>query len=157
MIIVYLLFQFLLDYFIVSDFTVVMAVLTDPGHLGPSLGPLRLRERLPHPHRRARACPWRCSPIINFLASCEDGGGAGDALRFIGLIIYWIAGLAAGYGAWLVFRLREDVTRGQGRRRGSERTQRPGRRTDGPVFVLPDLWISRNVDATERRARPTRP
>ena len=32
---------------------------------------------------------------------------SGDFLQLIGRLIYWIAGIAAGYGAWLVFRTRE--------------------------------------------------
>ena len=104
--IVYLLFDFLLDFTIVSDFTVIVAVLTILaiwvhrwghydfgsgyriliGALGVSLGLLA---------------------ILSLLAWARAGGGAGDFLRLIGLIIYWISGIAAGYGAWLVFRVRD--------------------------------------------------
>ena len=105
-IIVYLLFQFLLDYFILSDFTVVVAVLTILaiwvhrwGHYDFGNGYRILIGAL--------GLSLALFAVINFLAFVRGGGGAGDALRFIGLIIYWIAGLAAGYGAWLVFRLRE--------------------------------------------------
>ena len=105
-IVVYLLFQFLLDYRIIDSFTVVIAVLTILaiwvhrwGHYDFGNGYRILIGAL--------GLSLALFAIINFLAFVRGGGGAGDALRFIGLIIYWIAGLAAGYGAWLVFRLRE--------------------------------------------------
>lgn len=105
--VVYLLFEFLLDFTIVSNFTVVIAVLTIlaiwvhrwghydfgsayrilVGALGVSLG---------------------LFAILSLLAWARAGGGAGDFLRLIGLIIYWISGIAAGYGAWLVFRTRDE-------------------------------------------------
>ena len=105
-VIVYLLFQFLLNYFIVSDFTVVIAVLTVLaiwvhrwGHYDFGNGYRILIGAL--------GLSLALFAVINFLAFVRAGGGAGDALQFIGRIIYWVAGLAAGYGAWLVFRLRQ--------------------------------------------------
>jgi hypothetical protein len=100
------LFQFILDYFIVSDFTVVVAVLTVLaiwihrwGHYDFGNGYRILVGAL--------GLSLTLFAVINFLAFIRSGGGVGDALRFIGLIIYWISGLAACYGAWLVFRLRQ--------------------------------------------------
>jgi hypothetical protein len=105
--IVYLLFQFLLDYPIVSDFTVVMAVLTILaiwihrwGHYDFGngyrivIGALGLSLAL--------------FAVINFLAWVRVGGDSAGFLHLIGRIIFWVSGIAAGYGAWLVFRLRED-------------------------------------------------
>ena len=106
-VIVYLLFQFILDYPVVSDFTVVMAVLTILaiwvhrwGHYDFGngyrivIGALGLSLAL--------------FAIINFLAWVRVGGDSAGFLHLIGRIIYWVSGIAAGYGAWLVFRLRED-------------------------------------------------
>jgi hypothetical protein len=105
-VIVYLLFQFLLDYFIVSDFTVVVAVLTILaiwvhrwGHHDFGNGYRILIGAL--------GISLTLFAVINFLAFIRSGGGVGDAMQFIGRLIYWISGLAAGYGAWLVFRLRQ--------------------------------------------------
>jgi hypothetical protein len=105
-VIVYLIFQFLLDYLIVSDFTVVVAALTVLaiwvhrwGHYDFGNGYRVLIGAL--------GISLTLFAVINFLAFLRAGGGAGDALFFIGRIVYWISGLAAGYGAWLVFRLRQ--------------------------------------------------
>jgi hypothetical protein len=105
--VVYLLFEFLLDYRVISNFTVLVAVLSILaiwihrwGHydFGSAyrivIGALGLSLAL--------------FAIMNFLEWARAGGGAGEFLRLIGFIIYWISGLAAGYGAWLVFRIRED-------------------------------------------------
>lgn len=106
-VIVYLLFQFLLDYPIVSDFTVVVAVLTVLaiwihrwGHydFGTAyrivIGALGVSLAL--------------FAVINFLAWVRVGGDSAGFLHLIGRIIFWVSGIAAGYGAWLVFRVRED-------------------------------------------------
>jgi hypothetical protein len=106
-VVVYLLFQFLLDYrFIVSDFTVVMAVLTILaiwihrwGHHDFGNGYRILIGAL--------GLSLALFAVINLLAWVRGGGGSGDFLELIGRIIFWISGIAAGYGAWLVFRLRE--------------------------------------------------
>jgi len=106
-VVVFFLFRFLLDYrFIISDIAVVVAVLTVLaiwvhrwGHhdFGSAyrilVGALGLSLAL--------------FAIINLLAWARAGGGSGDFLGLLGQIIYWIAGIAAGYGAWLVFRVRE--------------------------------------------------
>ncbi len=46
--------------------------------------------------------------ILNLLAWARLGGGSGDFLGFIGRLIYWAGGIAAFYGAWMVFRTREE-------------------------------------------------
>jgi|GEM_PF-5649251 len=105
--VVYLIFEFLLDYRVISNFTVWIAVLAILsiwihrwGHydFGKAyrlvIGALGLSLAL--------------FAVMNFLEWARGGGGAGEFLRLIGFIIYWISGLAAGYGAWLVFRIRED-------------------------------------------------
>jgi hypothetical protein len=105
-VVVYLLFEFLLDFRIISNFTVVIAVLTILaiwihrwGHYDFGSGYRILVGAL--------GVSLALFAILSLLAWARAGGGAGDFLRLIGLIIYWISGIAAGYGAWLVFRLRE--------------------------------------------------
>ena len=106
-VVVYLVFEFLLDYRVVSNFAVWIAVLAVLaiwihrwGHydFGKAyrviVGALGLSLAL--------------FAVMNFLEWARAGGGAGEFLRLIGFIIYWISGLVAGYGAWLVFRTRED-------------------------------------------------
>lgn len=106
-VIAYLIFQFLLDYNILSDFAVLLAVLTILaiwvhrwGHydFGPGyrilIGALGVSMAL--------------LAIINLLAWARVGGGSVDFLHFIGRLIYWASAVAAFYGAWLVFRTRED-------------------------------------------------
>jgi len=105
--VVYLLFDFLLDYHIISSFTVVLAVLTILaiwvhrwGHYDFGNGYRLIIGAL--------GVSLALFAIISLLAWARAGGGAGDFLRLLGLIIYWISGIAAGYGAWLVFRIREE-------------------------------------------------
>jgi hypothetical protein len=106
--IAWFIFQFVLAYFVVSDFTVLVAVLAilaiwvhrwghyDFGNgyrivigaLGVSLAVFAVLSLL----------TW-FRGVINV--------GMGDALRVVGLIVYWIGGIVAGYGAWLVFRTRD--------------------------------------------------
>ena len=103
--VVYLLFDFLLDYRVISSFTVVVAVFTVLaiwihrwGHydFGAAyrivIGALGLALAL--------------FAVLNLLTWARAGGGSGDFLGLIGLVIYWISGLVAGYGAWSVFRSR---------------------------------------------------
>jgi hypothetical protein len=106
-VVVYLLFEFLLDFRIVSNFTVVVAVLTILaiwvhrwGHYDFGNGYRILIGAL--------GISLALFAILSLLAWARAGGGAGDFLRLIGLIIYWISGIAAGYGAWLVFRVRDE-------------------------------------------------
>jgi hypothetical protein len=106
--IAWFIFQFVLAYFVVSDFTVLVAVLAILaiwvhrwghydfgsayriviGALGVSLALFAVLSLL----------AW-FRGVINV--------GMGDALRVVGLIVYWVGGLVAGYGAWLVFRTRD--------------------------------------------------
>ncbi len=103
----YLIFEFLLDYRILGDFSVLLAVLTVLaiwvhrwGHydFGPAyriiIGALGVSLAL--------------LAILNLLAWARLGGGSGDFLGFIGRLIYWAGGIAAFYGAWMVFRTREE-------------------------------------------------
>jgi hypothetical protein len=106
-VVVYLLFQFLLDYFVVSDFTVVLAVLTILaiwihrwGHYDFGNGYRIIIGAL--------GMSLALFAVINLLGWIRGGGNSVDFLHLIGRIIFWISGIAAGYGAWLVFRLRED-------------------------------------------------
>jgi hypothetical protein len=105
-VVVYLLFQFLLNYPVISDFTVVIAVLAILaiwihrwGHYDFGSGYRILVGAL--------GVSLALFAIINFLAWVRLGGPSSDFLHLIGRFIYWISGLAAGYGAWLVFRIRE--------------------------------------------------
>jgi len=45
--------------------------------------------------------------VTNFLLVIRTGINAG-ALQLLGLLLFWVGGVVAGYGAWLVFRVRED-------------------------------------------------
>jgi hypothetical protein len=106
-VVVYLLFQFLLDYLIVGDFTVVLAILTMLaiwvhrwGHYDFGKGYRVLIGAL--------GLSLALFAIINFLGWVRVGGDSAGFMHLIGRIIYWISGIAAGYGAWLVFRIRED-------------------------------------------------
>jgi hypothetical protein len=105
--VVYLIFQFLLDYTVVSDFTVVMAVLTILaiwvhrwGHYDFGNGYRIVIGAL--------GISLALFAVINFLGWVRVGGDSAGFLHLIGRIIFWVSGIAAGYGAWLVFRLRED-------------------------------------------------
>jgi hypothetical protein len=105
-VVVYLLFQFLLDYSVVSDFTVVLSVLTIVaiwihrwGHYDFGNGYRIVVGAL--------GLSLALFAVINFLGWVRLGGPSSDFLHLIGRIIFWVSGIAAGYGAWLVFRLRE--------------------------------------------------
>jgi len=105
--IAYLLFEFLLDYRVVGDISVLLAVLTVLaiwvhrwGHydFGPAYRIIVA----------GLALSLTLLAIMNLLAWARLGGGSGDFLGFIGRLIYWTSAVAAGYGGWLVFRIRED-------------------------------------------------
>lgn len=101
----YLIFDFLLDYAVVGEFSVLLAMLTVLaiwvhrwGHhdfgggyrivlaaLGVSLAVLAL---------------------MNLLAWARIGGNSVDFLHLLGRLTYWAAGVAAFAGAWQVFRTR---------------------------------------------------
>jgi len=107
-VIVYFLFRFLLDYrLIISDIAVVVAVLTVLaiwvhrwGHYDFGKGYRILVGAL--------GISLALFALMNLLAWARAGGGSGDFLGLLGQIIYWVAGIAAGYGAWMVFRTRES-------------------------------------------------
>jgi hypothetical protein len=107
LVIAYLIFQFLLNFNILSDFAVLLAALTILaiwvhrwGHydFGPGyrilIGALGVSMAL--------------LALMNLLAWARLGGGSIDFLHFIGRLVYWAGGIAAFYGAWMVFRTRED-------------------------------------------------
>lgn len=106
-VIVFFLFRFLLDYrFIISDITVVVAVLTVLAIWVHRWG----HHDFGNTYRiivGALGLSLALFAVINLLGWARAGGGSGDFLGLLGQIIYWIAGIAAGYGAWLVFRIRE--------------------------------------------------
>ncbi len=106
-VIAYLIFEFLLDYRILSDFAVLLAVLTILaiwvhrwGHYDFGNGYRILIGAL--------GVSIALLAIMNLLAWARLGGGSVDFLHFIGRLIYWAGGVAAFYGAWLVFRTREE-------------------------------------------------
>jgi hypothetical protein len=101
----YFVFQFLLDYNVVGDFSVLLAVLTILaiwvhrwGHydFGPAyriiLGALGVSLAL--------------LALMNLLAWARLGGGSADFLHLLGRLTYWAAGVAAFVGGWQVFRTR---------------------------------------------------
>ena len=105
-VVVYLLFQFLLDYRIISDFTVVIAVLTVLaiwvhrwGHYDFGNGYRIVIGAL--------GISLALFAVTSLLAWARIGGDSVDFLHLIARIIFWVSGIAAGYGAWLVFRTRE--------------------------------------------------
>jgi hypothetical protein len=101
----YFVFQFLLDYSVVGDFSVLLAVLTILaiwihrwGHydFGPAyriiIGALGVSLAL--------------LALMNLLAWARVGGGSADFLHLLGRLTYWAAGVAAFVGGWQVFRTR---------------------------------------------------
>jgi hypothetical protein len=106
LVVCYLIFQFLLDYRIFSDFVVVISVLTILaiwihrwGHHDFGTGYRILIGAL--------GLSLALFAVTNLLAWVRVGGDSVDFLHLISRIIYWVSGIAAGYGAWLVFRVRE--------------------------------------------------
>jgi hypothetical protein len=106
-VLIYLVFQFLLDYRIfASDFTVVLAALTVLaiwvhrwGHydFGSAyriiIGALGVSLAL--------------FALMSLLGWARLGGGSQDFVHLIGRLLYWAAGIAAFVGAWQVFRTRD--------------------------------------------------
>jgi len=45
--------------------------------------------------------------VTNFLLVIRTGISA-SAIQLLGLLLFWVGGVVAGYGAWLVFRTREE-------------------------------------------------
>jgi len=104
--IVYFIFEFLLDYRVVSHFTVLLAVLALVaiwihrwGHYDFGSGYRILVGAL--------GLAIAVFAVLSLLAWIRVGGDSIDFLHLIARIIYWVTGIAAGYGAWLVFRSRE--------------------------------------------------
>jgi len=107
-VVVYLIWQFLLDYRIfVDNFVVIVAVLTVLaiwihrwGHydFGKAyriiIGALGVSLAL--------------FALMSLLAWARLGGNSTDFVHLIGRLLYWAAGVAAFVGAWQVFRTRED-------------------------------------------------
>jgi hypothetical protein len=107
-VLIYLVFQFLLDYRIfASHFTVVLAALTVLaiwvhrwGHydFGSAyrilIGALGVSLAL--------------FALMSLLAWARLGGNSQDFLHLIGRLLFWASGVAAFYGGWLVFRTREE-------------------------------------------------
>jgi hypothetical protein len=106
-VVVYLLFQFLLDYRIfASDFTVVLAALTVLaiwvhrwGHYDFGSGYRILIGAL--------GVSLAIFALMSLLAWARVGGNSADFLHLIGRLLYWASGVAAFVGAWQVFRTRE--------------------------------------------------
>lgn len=107
-VVVYLIFEFLLDYRIIlnNNFVIVLAVLAILaiwvhrwGHYDFGNGYRIVIGAL--------GISLALFAILNLLGWARAGGGAGDFLQLVGRLIFWVSGLAAGYGAWLVFRLRQ--------------------------------------------------
>jgi hypothetical protein len=105
-VVVYLFFQFLLDYHVVSDFTVVISALTVLAIWVHRWGQYDFGKG----YRvliGALGISLALFAVTSILAWARIGGDSVDFLHLVARIIYWISGLAAGYGAWLVFRTRE--------------------------------------------------
>ncbi len=106
-VIVYLFFVFVLNNFaIISDFSVLLAVLLILaiwvhrwGHYDFGRGYRILIAAL--------ALSLTLLALMNLLAWLRPGGGMDEPGQFLGRLIYWASAVAAGYGAWLVFRIRE--------------------------------------------------
>jgi hypothetical protein len=106
-VLIYLLFQFLLDYRIfASDFTVVLAALTVLaiwihrwGHYDFGSGYRIIIGAL--------GVSLAIFALMSLLAWARVGGNSADFLHLIGRLLYWASGVAAFVGAWQVFRTRE--------------------------------------------------
>lgn len=107
-VIVYLVWQFLLDYLIIpSDFTVVLAVLTVLaiwvhrwGHYDFGTGYRILLGAL--------GVALALFALMNLLAWARVGGDSVDPLHLLGRLLFWACGVAAFVGGWQVFRTREE-------------------------------------------------
>jgi hypothetical protein len=107
-VVVYLLFEFLLDYGIfVGGFVPVLSVLTILaiwvhrwGHYDFGRGYRVVAGAL--------GISLALFAITSLLAWLRVGGNSVDFLHLIGRLVYWVAGIAAGYGGWLVFRTRAE-------------------------------------------------
>jgi hypothetical protein len=106
-VLIYLIWDFLLNYLvIVSDFTVVMAVLTVLaiwvhrwGHYDFGAGYRIIIGAL--------GVSLALFALMSLLAWARVGGGSVDFLHLIGRLLFWACGVAAFVGGWQVFRTRE--------------------------------------------------
>jgi hypothetical protein len=103
----YFIFEFLLDYRVVGQFTVLLAALTVLtiwvhrwGHYDFGKGYRILLAAL--------GLSLGILALMNLLAWARVGGGSVDFLHLLGRLTYWAAGVSAAFGAWQVFRTRED-------------------------------------------------
>jgi len=101
----YFIFEFLLDYRVLSDFTVLLSVLTVLtiwvhrwGHYDFGTGYRILVAAL--------GVSLAILALMNLLAWARLGGGSVDFLHLLGRLSYWASGVAAFVGAWQVFRTR---------------------------------------------------
>jgi len=106
-VIIYLVWQFLLDYRIfVDDFVVVLAVLTVLAIWVHRWGHYDFGKA----YRiivGAVGVSLALFALMNLLAWARVGGGSTDFLHLIGRLLYWACGIAAFVGAWQVFRTRD--------------------------------------------------
>jgi hypothetical protein len=105
-VIIYLIWQFLLDFFIMTEVAVVLAVLTVLaiwvhrwGHYDFGRGYRILIGAL--------GVALALFALMNLLTWARAAGG-GDFLGLIGRLLFWAAGVAAFVGGWQVFRTREN-------------------------------------------------
>ena len=105
-VIIYLVWQFLLDYRIfVDNFAVVLAVLTVLAIWVHRWGHYDFGSA----YRiiiGAVGVSLALFALMNLLAWARVGGGSTDFLHLIGRLLYWASGVAAFVGAWQVFRTR---------------------------------------------------
>ncbi len=101
----YFIFEFLLDYRVLSDFTVLLSVLTVLtiwvhrwGHYDFGTGYRILVAAL--------GVSLAVLALMNLLAWARLGGGSVDFLHLLGRLSFWASGVAAFVGAWQVFRTR---------------------------------------------------
>ncbi len=106
-VLIYLVFQFLLDYRIfASDFTIVLAALTVLaiwvhrwGHYDFGSGYRIIIGAL--------GVSLALFALMSLLAWARVSGNSVDFLHLLGRLLYWASGVAAFVGAWQVFRTRE--------------------------------------------------
>ena len=103
----YFIFEFLLDYRVVGDFSVLLAVLTVLaiwihrwGHYDFGSGYRILIGGL--------GISLALLALMNLLGWARLGGPGDGVWLLLGRLTYWAAGVAAFVGAWQVFRTRED-------------------------------------------------
>lgn len=109
-VLIYLIWQFLLEYriFAPGSFAVVLAVITVLTIWVHRWGHYDFGKA----YRiilGAEGVSLALFALMNLLAWARGGGNASeDFLNLIGYLLYWAAGVAAFVGAWQVFRTREE-------------------------------------------------